>query len=236
MRVTAMVKGALNRPGHRAADVPDDVQVDLGVVQGALPPGIKGVEHQGGHRQVGEQQLGGACGHEFLAGELRGVAVGGVGDLRMVPGERRGQVGAVLPHVDLHVTVLVIVAPGDQGQVPQRGGVAAHQETGGVVVHHEKDQVARGHQPGHVFWGDVFRRRPKGQALELLGQFAGLHFGLVAQPGEGLAGGVGALEGVPVNQGETGRVAGVLQEAAEKGQQGAADPTDADGFDFHSEQ
>ena len=58
MRVTAMVKGALNRPGHRAADVLDDVQIILlGVVQGALPgPGMEGVEREGGHRQVGERR------------------------------------------------------------------------------------------------------------------------------------------------------------------------------------
>jgi hypothetical protein len=93
--------------------------------------------------------------------------------------------------------------------------------------------VAGRHQPGHVGGGDVFRRRPEGESLELLGQFAGLDLRLVAQPGEGLAGGVGALEGVPVNQGEAGRGPRVLQEAAEKGEQGAADPPDADGFDFH---
>ena len=135
--------------------------------------------------------------------------------------------------IDLHVAI-----PRRQFEIGQVRsiGVAAHRGAGGVVVHHEKEEVAFGHQPGHVFLGDEFRRRPEGQTLELLGQFAGLHFGLVAQPGEGLAGGVGALEGVPVNQGEAGRFAGILQEAAEKGQQGAADPTDADGFYFHSEQ
>jgi hypothetical protein len=37
---------------------------------------------------------------------------------------------------------------------------------------------------------------------------------------------------VAVNEGEAGRFAGVLQLAAEKGQQGAADAADADGFDF----
>ena len=81
--------------------------------------------------------------------------------------------------------------------------------------------------------GEVFRRGPEGEGLELLRQLPGLDFGLVAQAGEGLAGGVGAFEAVAVDEGEAGPLPGVIEVAAEKGQQGAADAADADGLDFY---
>ena len=110
--------------------------------------------------------------------------------------------------------------------------MAADQVAGGVVVHHQEDHVALADQTGHVVLGDVFGPRPEGQGLELPGQFPGLDFGLVAQAGEGLAGGVAAFKAVAVNEGEAGPLPGILQVAAEKGQQGAADAADADGLDF----
>ena len=110
--------------------------------------------------------------------------------------------------------------------------MAADQVAGGVVVHHQEDHLAFADQTGHVVLGDVFGLRPEGEGLELPGQFPGLHLRLVAQAGEGLAGGIAPFKPVPVNEGDPGRLPGILQVAAQKGQQGAADAPDADGLDF----
>ena len=110
--------------------------------------------------------------------------------------------------------------------------MAADQVTGGVVVHHQEDHLAFADQAGHVVLRDIFGHGPEGQGLILPGQFPGLHLRLVAQAGEGLAGGIAPFKPVPVNEGEPGPFAGILQVAAEKGEQGAADAPDADGLDF----
>ena len=139
-----------NRAGNRAAEVLPDVQVDLAVTGEVQAQGIKGIEHQGRHHEVGEEELGGAGGHELLAGELGGVAVPGPGDLRVIAAKPRGQVPAVAAEVDLEVAVLKIVAPGDEGEVSKSGGVLVRQVAGGVVVHHEEDDVAGGNEAGGV--------------------------------------------------------------------------------------
>jgi hypothetical protein len=220
------------RPGHRPAEVLDDVEVDFRVGQAALPEGVEGVQHQGSHHEVGEEQLGRAGLHEFLAGQGGGIAVPGVGNLGMVAAERRGEIPAFPADVDLDVAVLVVVAPGNKAEVGQSGRVAADQVTGGVVVNHQEDHFTFADQTGHVVRGDVFGPGPEGEGLELPGQFPGLDLGLVAQAGKGLAGGVARFKPVAVDEGEPGRLMGILQVAAEKGQQGTTDAPDTDGFDF----
>ena len=66
---------ASHRPGHRPAGILQDVQVDLRVVQAAFSEGVEGVQHQGRHHEIGEEQLGGAGRHEFLAGHGGGIPV-----------------------------------------------------------------------------------------------------------------------------------------------------------------
>ena len=110
--------------------------------------------------------------------------------------------------------------------------MAADQAAGGVVVHHQEDHFPLADQTGHVVFRDVFGPGPEGEGLELPGQFPGLDLGLVAQAGKGLPGGVAPFKPVAVDEGEPGRLMGILQVAAEKGEQGTADAPDTDGFDF----
>lgn len=106
-----------HRPGHRPGDILHDVQVDLRVVQAALSEGVEGVQHQGRHHEIGEEQLGGAGRHEFLAGHRGGIPVLGRGDLGVIAGQRGGEIQASLADVDLDVAVLVVVAPGNKAEV-----------------------------------------------------------------------------------------------------------------------
>ena len=89
----------------------------------------------------------------------------------MIAGQRGGEVQAALADVDLDVAVLIVIAPGNEAEVGQRGGVAADQVAGGVVVHHQEDHLTLADQTGHIVFGDVFGLRPEGQALVFPGQF-----------------------------------------------------------------